>query len=114
MSYGIQPVAGPLLHPGGAPVPVTAPQPSPGAVPTTTAARPPVVDRLELSPEWAPGPEPTAYGRALELALDGRELHFSTDEATGRIAVEVRTLDGETIRFIPNDEALEAFTGKID
>jgi uncharacterized FlaG/YvyC family protein len=38
-----------------------------------------------------------AADRADELAAEGRELHFSADERTGRVVVEVRDLASGTV-----------------
>ena len=53
-----------------------------------------------------------AAERALQLAQQNRELHFSTDERTGRVVIQVRTLSGEVLRTIPPSEALEVMAGK--
>ena len=73
------------------------------------------VDRVELS-FGSPPPEvqhevDAAYKRALDLAAQNRELHFSRDEKSGRIIVEVRDLEGNVIRTIPKAEALEVMAG---
>ncbi len=52
-----------------------------------------------------------AWHRASQLATQGRELHFSTDEATGRVIIEVRTMDGEVLRTIPPSQALDVISG---
>jgi FlaG protein len=52
-----------------------------------------------------------ARDRAAELAADNRELHFSTDEETGRVIVQVRDLEGNVIRTIPPSEALSVMSG---
>ena len=53
-----------------------------------------------LRPRSWPRSTPPGSGRR-ELAAANRELHFRRDEATGRIIIEVRTLDGEVLRTIP-------------
>jgi hypothetical protein len=70
-------------------------------------------DRLELSS--APPPEARAqvdqaYERALELAAHNRELHFGHDDR-GDLVVQVRDLDGNVIRTIPNSEAFDVLAG---
>jgi flagellar protein FlaG len=70
-------------------------------------------DRLELSS--TPPPEArkqveTAYARALELAAQNRELHFARDEK-GAIFVQVRDLDGNVVRTIPNSEVFDILAG---
>jgi FlaG protein len=52
-----------------------------------------------------------AADRADELAAMNRELHFSTDEESGRVIVEVRDLDGNVIRTIPPSHALAVMAG---
>lgn len=74
------------------------------------------VDRVELS-AGSPPPElhvevEAAYQRALDLAAQNRELHFSRDEHTGRIVVQVRDLDGNVIRDIPGRHALAVMAGE--
>jgi flagellar protein FlaG len=48
---------------------------------------------------------------AAELAARDRELHFSTDEETGRVIIQVRDLDGNVIRTIPPSHALDVMSG---
>jgi flagellar protein FlaG len=52
-----------------------------------------------------------ARDRAAELAADNRELHFSTDQETGRVIVQVRDLEGNVIRTIPPSHALQVVSG---
>jgi hypothetical protein len=52
-----------------------------------------------------------AWERASDLAAQNRELHFARDEASGRLIIEVRTLDGEVLRTIPPSEALNVMSG---
>jgi hypothetical protein len=52
-----------------------------------------------------------ARDRAAELAAANRELHFRKDEATGRVIVQVRDLEGNVIRTIPPSEALAVMSG---
>jgi FlaG protein len=52
-----------------------------------------------------------ARARAAELAAANRELHFSKDEETGRVIVQVRDLEGNVIRTIPPSEALAVMAG---
>lgn len=52
-----------------------------------------------------------AWERAEALAAQNRELHFARDEATGRMIIEVRTLDGEVLRSIPPSEMLNVMSG---
>jgi FlaG protein len=52
-----------------------------------------------------------ARDRAAELAANNRELHFSTDEESGRVIVQVRDLEGNVIRTIPPSDALMVMSG---
>jgi FlaG protein len=52
-----------------------------------------------------------AAQRALDLFADNRELHFSKDEQSGRIIVQVRDLDGNVLRTIPPSKALQVASG---
>jgi flagellar protein FlaG len=53
--------------------------------------------------------------RAAEIAKEmnerNRELHFSKDEKTGRVVIEVRDLDGNVIKTIPPSHALNVMAG---
>ncbi len=67
----------------------------------------------------APSPPPevldevaVARDRAAELAARNRELHFSVDETSNRVIVQVRDLEGNVIRTIPPSEALAVMTGE--
>jgi len=55
-----------------------------------------------------------AAARVDELASSDRELHFVTDEVTGRVIVEVRDLRGALIRVISGVEALDVMFGLSD
>lgn len=71
-------------------------------------------DRLELSstpPAEVRKEVEFAYQRAIDLAANNRELHFATDQETGKIAVQVRDLDGKVIRTIPNTELFDVMSG---
>jgi hypothetical protein len=52
-----------------------------------------------------------AAARAAELRADNRELHFHKDEASGRVIVQVRDLEGNVIRTIPPSKALDIMSG---
>jgi hypothetical protein len=52
-----------------------------------------------------------AADRAAELARENRELHFSVDEETGLVVIQVRDLEGNVIRTIPGSEALDVMSG---
>ena len=76
------------------------------------------VDKAEIGGIPAVPPEDVlrdvdvAAARADELWRDKRELHFAMDEASGRVVVQVRDLDGRVIRTIPPSEALDIMSGK--
>ena len=65
-------------------------------------------------------PAPTAEAREMvdkaaervqELHKQNRELHFSRDEASNRVVIEVRDLDGNVIKTIPPAKALDIMSG---
>jgi FlaG protein len=81
----------------------------PGAPP------PPAADAVDVIPA-SPPPEvldevDAAWERAAELAADNRELHFRRDERSGRLIIEVRTLDGEVLRTIPPSRVFDVMAG---
>ena len=45
---------------------------------------------------------------------NNRELHFSTDESTNRVVIEVRDLDGNVIKTIPPTKALDIMSGDAE
>ena len=81
------------------------------------AAALPAGDAAVISLPPSPPPEvldevAIARDRAAELAASNRELHFSVDEATNRVIVQVRDLEGNVIRTIPPSEALAVLSGE--
>jgi FlaG protein len=83
--------------------------------PVTRAAAAPA-DAVDVIPA-SPPPEvlaevDAAWERAAELAAANRELHFSRDEQTGRMIIEVRTLDGEVLRTIPPSRVFDVIGGE--
>jgi hypothetical protein len=48
------------------------------------------------------------------LHANNRELHFSTDQTTKRVIIEVRDLDGNVLKTIPPTSALDFLTGGAD
>ena len=48
---------------------------------------------------------------AAQLHENNRELHFSKDEATGRVVIQVRDLDGNVLKTIPPSRALDVMSG---
>jgi hypothetical protein len=51
-----------------------------------------------------------AVARAKQLAGADRQLHFDLDPRTGRVVVELRTLDGSYIGSLSGADALAALT----
>ena len=75
---------------------------------------PAVVDVIPASPPAEVREQVTeALERVQDLAADNRELHFSKDEATGRVIVEVRDFEGNVLRTIPPSEALDVMSGTV-
>jgi len=65
-------------------------------------------------------PAPTPEARELvakaadvvqRMHENNRELHFSRDENTNRVVIEVRDLDGNVIKTIPPAKALDVMSG---
>jgi flagellar protein FlaG len=68
-------------------------------------------------------PAPTPEARELvakaaevvqKLHENNRELHFSTDDSTNRVVIEVRDLDGNVIKTIPPKKALDILSGDTE
>jgi FlaG protein len=113
MSFEIGPL--PPVTPGFA---TRRPAPATSADFSATLARAgaPKGDVAVISLPPSPPPEvldevARARDRAAELAADNRELHFSTDEKSGRVIVQVRDLEGNVIRTIPPSDALMVMAG---
>jgi FlaG protein len=113
MSFEIGPL--PAVTPG---VAVRRPSPAPTAdfAVTLANASAPTGDVAVISLPASPPPEvlddvARARDIAAELAANNRELHFSTDEETGRVIVQVRDLEGNVIRTIPPSDALQVMSG---
>jgi hypothetical protein len=53
-----------------------------------------------------------AQRRSEDLHAQDRELHFTHDEATGRLVVQVRTLDGRVLHAIQPSRALDIMSGE--
>ncbi len=75
--------------------------------------------QLDMIPS-SPPPElydqiDAAASRVDELKAEGRELHFSFDDASKRVQIEVRDLKGNVLRTIPPSKAISVATGaKLD
>jgi FlaG protein len=85
-----------------------------------TAVRPPVTDQDEGTILGAVPPAPTAEAREMvdkaaevvqAMHKQNRELHFSRDEITNRVVIEVRDLEGNVIKTIPPAKALDILSG---
>lgn len=70
---------------------------------------------------FPPAPTPEArelVAKAAEVVQklhdNNRELHFETDHETGRVIIEVKDLDGNTLKTIPPKHALDFLTGDAD
>jgi hypothetical protein len=68
--------------------------------------------------EVPPAPTPEAREmvdkaaeRVQELVKQNRELHFSRDESSNRVVIEVRDLDGNVLKTIPPAKALDIMSG---
>ncbi len=108
--------------------------PDPRSAPVTPAAAPPPgpegghgsaalmaafqVDLTELVPASPPielqKEVQFAAQRAAQLAADDRELHFTVNDETGKVVVQVRDLEGNVIRTIPNAQALDVMAGRSE
>ena len=65
-------------------------------------------------------PAPTPEARELvakaaevvqKMHANNRELHFSKDESSNRVVIEVRDLDGNVLKTIPPAKALDVMSG---
>jgi uncharacterized FlaG/YvyC family protein len=68
--------------------------------------------------EIPPAPTPQAREmvdraaqRVDELRANNRELHFTKDEETNRVVIQVRDLDGKVIKTIPPSKAMDVMAG---
>ena len=87
--------------------PQDAPQPTEGVEETGT-----------IVGDVPPAPTPEArelVAKAAEvvehLQKNNRELHFSRDEDSNRVVIQVRDLEGNVIKTIPPSEALDILAG---
>jgi hypothetical protein len=95
----------------------TAPAPAADFSATLARAGAPAGDVAVISLPPSPPPEvldevAAARDRAAELAANNRELHFSVDDESNRVIVQVRDLAGNVIRTIPPSEALAVMSGE--
>jgi hypothetical protein len=82
------------------------------STPVAFATAPDAVDVIPASPPPEVLDEvDAAWERSGELADANRELHFRRDEQSGRMIIEVRTLDGEVVRTIPPSRMLDVMGG---
>jgi flagellar protein FlaG len=90
-------------------------------VPQLSAVQRPVNGAQEegtIVGEVPPAPTPEAREmvdkaaeRVQELAQQNRELHFSRDESSNRVVIEVRDLEGNVLKTIPPAKALDVMSG---
>lgn len=85
----------------------TPPQPRPAAG---------VEDAIVGDVPPAPTPEARAMvdraaARVEELYAQDRQLHFTREEGTNRVIIEVRDLEGNLIKTIPPSKALDVMSG---
>ena len=96
--------------------------PATSAVPPAAAAPAQVAKGVEetgtIVGDVPPAPTPEArelVAKAAEvveaLHKSNRELHFSREEGTNRVVIEVRDLDGNVIKTIPPAKALDVLAG---
>jgi|SoiMethySBSTD1v2_1073268.scaffolds.fasta_scaffold1679011_2 flagellar protein FlaG len=52
-----------------------------------------------------------AAERVDQLHAANRELHFSRDQESGRVIIEVRDLEGNVLKTIPPSKALDILSG---
>ena len=52
-----------------------------------------------------------AERRRRSCAKQNRELHFSRDESSNRVVIEVRDLEGNVLKTIPPAKALDVMSG---
>jgi hypothetical protein len=73
------------------------------------------VDVSDIIPSTPPHDvleQATAAGeRFQQLRGQQRELHFTHDDETNRVVVQVRDLDGNVLRTIPPSKALDVISG---
>jgi len=78
-----------------------------------SAARPVSLNTLPASPPRQVLDEMATAARVHDgLRAQGRELHFSHDEASGRMTIEVRDRGGHVLRTLSPAEALDVAAGK--
>jgi FlaG protein len=90
-----------------------------GAAVRSAAAQPGAAARADALLDTIP-PAPTEEARQMvdraaevveDLYKNHRELHFSVDESTRRVVIEVRDLDGHVLKTIPPAKALDVMAG---
>jgi hypothetical protein len=94
--------------------------PTPPVYPPSAAQRPVdgAQDEGTIVGEVPPAPTPEARAmvdkaaeRVQDLIKQNRELHFSRDENTNRVVIEVRDLEGNVLKTIPPATALDIMSG---
>ncbi len=98
--------------------PTAAPQRS-TRVPSSGSARPVATPAAAFADVVGASPPPelaaeveAAWDAVDQLHAQQRELHFRLDDESGKVHVEVRDLEGNVVRTVPNTEALEIAGGK--
>jgi uncharacterized FlaG/YvyC family protein len=112
MSFEVPPVSGSAAVPASPPVERTdKPQAANGKDQDAVQ-----VDMIPSTPpEELYGQIDAAASRVDELKAEGRELHFSYDDSSRRVQIEVRDLNGNVLRTIPPSKALSVASGeKLD
>jgi flagellar protein FlaG len=73
-----------------------------GVIDDTVPSRPPaeVLEQVRAAAE-----------RYEQMRSQRRELHFTHDDTTNRVVVEVRDLEGNVLRTVPPSKALEIIAG---
>ena len=91
------------------------------AAPSWRAELKPGVETGTIVGDVPPAPTPEArelVAKAAEVVQkmhdSNRELHFTKDETTNRVIIQVRDLDGNVLKTIPPKSALDFLTGDTD
>lgn len=105
MEFGVPPIGRPEI---AATRPTGPARQAPGAGPDFRVT---LSEAAQTLPPELPSQVEAAARRWKELRDMGRELRFEPDPQTGRIAVEVRDLDGNLIRAVPPSVALDIAAG---
>ena len=77
------------------------------------------METFDLTPPCPPGWPPESVWREVDeaarvwedLHAHGRELHFELDEESGRLAIEMRDLDGNALSMVSPSDVLSIASG---